>query len=123
MRGEVFPGLKLSEIREMVPGIHVSEEQGKQIKEEGWFWSDHTETQDELCQRVKDALNVLKDLAKGELQGKAVFAVSHGQFLHNLILNIQSMPTDKQIVASCLHIPLNNSLTILDFDLEDGVNA
>ena len=44
MRGEVFPGLKLSEIREMVPGIHVSEEQGKEIREDGWFWSDHTET-------------------------------------------------------------------------------
>ena len=48
MRGEVSSGLKLSEIREMVPGIHVSEEQGKQIKEEGWFWLDHTETQEEL---------------------------------------------------------------------------
>ena len=45
------------------------------------------ETQEELTARIKLCMQMFKDMAKSEaLRGKTVFAVSHGQFLHNLIV-------------------------------------
>ena len=52
-----------------------------------------------------------------EMQNKTIFAVTHGQFLHNLILSF--LPTDKTGLKSYNFIPLNNSLTIIDFDVRE----
>ena len=50
-------------------------------------------------------------------RGKTIFAVSHGQFLHNLVLAF--WPNDKALLESYMFIPMNNSLTIIDFDVQE----
>ena len=58
-------------------------------------------------------------MARGEHKGKTLFAVSHGQFLHNLIVYLISGQADKQLLESGSMNPHNNALTIIDFDVED----
>lgn len=57
-------------------------------------------------------------MAKKE-RGKTVFAVSHGAFLHFLVANLQQATNDRLLMETKGHIPENNSLTIIDFDVEE----
>ena len=43
--------------------------------------------------------------------------MTHGQFLHNLVLAF--WPHDEQLLKSYMFIPINNSLTIIDFDVKE----
>ena len=53
------------------------------------------------------------------MRGKTVFCVSHGQFLNQLVVNLISGPNDKQLLETGIMLPHNNSLTIIDFDVDD----
>ena len=62
----------------------------------------------------------LKEMAKAEsLRGKTVFAVSHGQFLHNLVVHLLCGTNDRHLLESGSMNPHNNALTVIDFDVEE----
>ena len=116
MGDQTFPGLTRTQVLELLPELEITEEQGQILTEEGWFRMDHLETQEELTARVKICVNLFKDMAKTQ-RGKTVFAVSHGQFLHNLIVHLISGGGDPKMLASGMMNPHNNALTIIDFDV------
>ena len=59
-----------------------------------------------------------KAMAKGEsLRGKTLFAVSHGQFLNALVCHLTN--SNRQTLESGCFNPNNNSLTVIDFDVEE----
>ena len=72
-----------------------------------------------MTARVKQVMNMFKELAKDRLKGKTVFAVSHGYFLNNLaiLLTGGNGQGDKGLLESGSFIPNNNALTVIDFDV------
>ena len=54
------------------------------------------------------------------MRNKTLFAVTHGYFLHNLVLNF--LTCDKELLESKFYTPRNNSLTIIDFDVNEVLN-
>ena len=86
MKEQTYPGLKRSEVLELLPELQIDEEQAKILDEEGWFKLGHVETTEEVKARAKEVLRMFKEMAKDESkQGKTIFAVSHGLFLCRLI--------------------------------------
>ena len=119
MRGQTFPGLNRDQVKEQCPGLQIPEDQLPLIDEEGWFKQDHEETFEEIVARIKSVLFDFKNMAKREdLKDKTLFAVTHGQFIHYLCCNLMGSP-DKDFTQSGSLIPLNNSLTIVDFIQEE----
>ena len=71
---------------ELLPELSISEEQGKILTEDGWYFQDHIETEDELDARVKHCMQMFKDIAmRDDMRGKTVFAIGHGYFLNSLL--------------------------------------
>ena len=66
---------------------------------------------------------MFKELAKDRLKGKTVFAVSHGQFLLNLVVLLTNGLGDKDLLKSGSFIPNNNALTVIDFDVSDKTQS
>ena len=119
--GQNGPGLKRSEVLDLIPEFQISEEQGQILTEEGWFNLDHVETNEEILARAKLCIQMFKDMAKSEeYRGKTVFAVSHGFFIHVLIVNLLCLVGDKKLLESYSLCPHNNALTIIDFDVEEA---
>ena len=113
-KSTTFPGLKKSEVLEILPELAIPEE--CRISEEGWFSLDHPETVLEGLERAKEALRLFKEMARGEYADKTLFVVSHGYFLsclYSLIINQTHDPG---------FIPHNNSLAIVDFVSESYKN-
>ena len=71
-----------------------------------------------MTDRVKLCIVMFKEMAK-KMSGKTVFAVSHGQFLHHLIVYLISGQNDRRLLNSAMLCPHNNSLTVIDFDAEE----
>jgi bisphosphoglycerate-dependent phosphoglycerate mutase len=66
MLGKTYPGLSMSQMKELLPSLHVSEEQSALIPpEEGWF-SHHKEVENEEqgMQRAKEVLRQFRNMAK-----------------------------------------------------------
>ena len=103
---------------ELLPELEITEEQGQILTEDGWFRLDHLETREELIARAKLCVQMFKEMAK-TMRGKTVFCISHGQFLNQLVVNLISGQNDRQLAESEIMQPHNNSLTIIDFDVDD----
>jgi len=108
MKGKCYPGVPNSEALRRIPNLSIPE--GAAISEEGWWFSDHVETNEECMTRVKKVLKVLKEMAPGN-EGKTFMMVSHGGFLNNLCCLLTGQA---EKAGNDPYIPENNSMTILE---------
>ena len=118
-KGQVFPGLSRSQVVDLFPELIIPEDEAEQLTEEGWCHLQAKEIREEVIQRAKLCLQKFKDMAKQSMRGKTILAVSHGMFIHNLACVLMQATNDTQMVEAYTHNPQNNSLMIIDFDVEE----
>ena len=115
---KIIPGLTRSQVIEILPDLTVPEDQMKNLTEEGWCFLEQKETREDVMERVKLCMQKFKEMAK-QRRGQTVLVISHGMFIHNLIVHLVNAAHDKQVINQYGYNPENNGLTIIDFDVVD----
>jgi broad specificity phosphatase PhoE len=84
-----FRGQTKSQILAQFPDFEVPES----VTEEGWFFNDILETDEEALDRANSIWAILSDMSKTEeFAGKTIAIVTHGMFLDFLMGAIMNRP-------------------------------
>ena len=122
---KVYPGMTEKEIKELCPDIKLPENMDLS---KGWYDKDHKETEDEFKKRLKEVINMFKEMAQNcEDENYTVCFISHNDFLNGFfsMLNNVSFVVNNQLNIShdnlCLSsfvIDKNRKVTInyINFD-------
>ena len=122
---KVYPGMTEKEIKELCPDIKLPENMDLS---KGWYDKDHKETEEEFKKRLKEVINMFKEMAQNcEDENYTVCFISHNDFLNGFfsMLNNASFVVNNQLNIShdnlCLSsfvIDKNRKVTInyINFD-------
>ena len=125
LNDKVYPGMTEKEIKELCPDIKLPENMDLS---KGWYDKDHKETEDEFKKRLKEVINMFKEMAQNcEDENYTVCFISHNDFLNGFfsMLNNASFVVNNQLNIShdnlCLSsfvIDKNRKVTInyINFD-------
>ena len=109
---KTFPGLTEKEIKELCPDIKFPE---KMDLSKGWYDKDHRETEEELRKRVKEVINMFKEMAQScEEENYTVCFIGHNDFLNAFfsMLNNSAFVINNQLNIS------HDNLCISSFDID-----
>ena len=125
LNDKVYPGMTEKEIKELCPDIKLPENMDLS---KGWYDKDHKETEEEFKKRLKEVINMFKEMAQNcEDENYTVCFISHNDFLNGFfsMLNNASFVVNNQLNIShdnlCLSsfvIDKNRKVTInyINFD-------
>jgi broad specificity phosphatase PhoE len=125
LNDKVYPGMTEKEIKELCPDIKLPENMDLS---KGWYDKDHKETEEEFKKRLKEVINMFKEMAQNcEDENYTVCFISHNDFLNGFfsMLNNVSFVVNNQLNIShdnlCLSsfvIDKNRKVTInyINFD-------
>ena len=125
LNDKVYPGMTEKEIKELCPDIKLPENMDLS---KGWYDKDHKETEEEFKKRLKEVINMFKEMAQNcEDENYTVCFISHNDFLNGFfsMLNNTSFVVNNQLNIShdnlCLSsfvIDKNRKVTInyINFD-------
>jgi broad specificity phosphatase PhoE len=125
LNDKVYPGMTEKEIKELCPDIKLPENMDLS---KGWYDKDHKETEEEFKKRIKEVINMFKEMAQNcEDENYTVCFISHNDFLNGFfsMLNNASFVVNNQLNIShdnlCLSsfvIDKNRKVTInyINFD-------
>jgi broad specificity phosphatase PhoE len=125
LNDKVYPGMTEKEIKELCPDIKLPENMDLS---KGWYDKDHKETEEEFKKRLKEVINMFKEMAQNcEEENYTVCFISHNDFLNGFfsMLNNASFVVNNQLNIShdnlCLSsfvIDKNRKVTInyINFD-------
>jgi broad specificity phosphatase PhoE len=125
LNDKVYPGMTEKEIKELCPDIKLPENMDLS---KGWYDKDHKETEEEFKKRLKEVINMFKEMAQNcEDENYTVCFISHNDFLNGFfsMLNNSSFVVNNQLNIShdnlCLSsfvIDKNRKVTInyINFD-------
>ena len=125
LNDKVYPGMTEKEIKELCPDIKLPENMDLS---KGWYDKDHKETEEEFKKRIKEVMNMFKEMAQNcEDENYTVCFISHNDFLNGFfsMLNNASFVVNNQLNIShdnlCLSsfvIDKNRKVTInyINFD-------
>ena len=125
LNDKVYPGMTEKEIKELCPDIKLPENMDLS---KGWYDKDHKETEEEFKKRLKEVINMFKEMAQNcEDENFTVCFISHNDFLNGFfsMLNNASFVVNNQLNIShdnlCLSsfvIDKNRKVTInyINFD-------
>ena len=120
-----YPGMTDKEIKELSPEIKLPE---KIDLSKGWYDKDHRETEEEFRKRVKEVINMFKEMAQNcEDENYTVCFIGHNDFLDgffsmlnnsNFVVNTQLNISHDNLCFSSFDIDKNRKVTInyINFD-------
>lgn len=112
-----MPGMNADEIKAKVPEIIIPNEDSLMF---GWWKSDTKETEEAFKDRVKKAINKLKDLAKVSEEDYTVCIITHGLFMNaffSSMLGCELLVDSKNLL---INFNLNFTINSLILDLNFG---
>ena len=122
---KIYPGLTEKEIKELCPDIKLPE---KIDLSKGWYNKDHRETEEEFRKRVKEVINMFKEMAQNcKEENYTVCFIGHNDFLDgffsmlnnsNFVVNNQLNISHDNLCFSSFDIDKNRKVTInyINFD-------
>ncbi len=108
----VYPGMTEKEIKELCPDIKLPENMDLS---KGWYDKDHKETEEEFKKRLKEVINMFKEMAQNcEDENYTVCFISHNDFLNGFfsMLNNTSFVVNNQLNIS------HDNLCFSSFDID-----
>ena len=112
LNDKVYPGMTEKEIKELCPDIKLPENMDLS---KGWYDKDHKETEEEFKKRLKEVINMFKEMAQNcEDENYTVCFISHNDFLNGFfsMLNNASFVVNNQLNIS------HDNLCISSFDID-----
>ena len=100
LNDKVYPGMTEKEIKELCPDIKLPENMDLS---KGWYDKDHKETEEEFKKRLKEVINMFKEMAQNcEDENYTVCFISHNDFLNGFfsMLNNASFVVNNQLNIS-----------------------
>ena len=100
LNDKVYPGMTEKEIKELCPDIKLPENMDLS---KGWYDKDHKETEEEFKKRIKEVINMFKEMAQNcEDENYTVCFISHNDFLNGFfsMLNNVSFVVNNQLNIS-----------------------
>ena len=100
LNDKVYPGMTEKEIKELCPDIKLPENMDLS---KGWYDKDHKETEEEFKKRLKEVINMFKEMAQNcEDENYTVCFISHNDFLNGFfsMLNNVSFVVNNQLNIS-----------------------
>ena len=125
LNDKVYPGMTEKEIKELCPDIKLPENMDLS---KGWYDKDHKETEEEFKKRLKEVINMFKEMAQNcEDENYTVCFISHNDFLNgffsmlnnaNFVVNNQLNISHDNLCLSSFVIDKNRKVTInyINFD-------
>ena len=125
LNDKVYPGMTEKEIKELCPDIKLPENMDLS---KGWYDKDHKETEEEFRKRLKEVINMFKEMAQNcEDENYTVCFISHNDFLNgffsmlnnaNFVVNNQLNISHDNLCLSSFVIDKNRKVTInyINFD-------
>ena len=125
LEDKAYPGMTDKEIKDLCPDIKLPENHDLS---KGWYEKDHRETEEEFRKRLKDVINMFKEMAqKCEDDNYTVCIISHNDFLNgffsllnnsNFVVNNQLNISNDNLCISSFEIDKNRKVTInyINFD-------
>ena len=122
---KIYPGLTEKEIKELCPDIKLPE---KIDLSKGWYNKDHRETEEEFRKRLKEVINMFKEMAQNcKEENYTVCFIGHNDFLDgffsmlnnsNFVVNNQLNISHDNLCFSSFDIDKNRKVTInyINFD-------
>ena len=109
---KVFPGMTDKEIKEICPDIKLPENIDLS---KGWYDKDHKETEEEFRKRLKEVINMFKEMAQNcEEENYTVCFIGHNDFLNGFfsLLNNAAFVANNQLNIS------HDNLCLSSFDID-----
>ena len=109
---KVFPGITDKEIKEICPDIKLPENMDLS---KGWYGKDHKETEEEFRKRLKEVINMFKEMAQNcEEENYTVCFIGHNDFLNGFfsLLNNAAFVANNQLNIS------HDNLCLSSFDID-----
>ena len=109
---KTYPGMTDKEIKELSPEIKLPENMDLS---KGWYKKDHKETEEEFRKRLKEVINMFKEMAQNcEEENYTVCFIGHNDFLDGFfsLLNNASFVVNNQLNIS------HDNLCISSFDID-----
>ena len=125
LNDKVYPGMTEKEIKELCPDIKLPENMDLS---KGWYDKDHKETEEEFKKRLKEVINMFKEMAQNcEDENYTVCFISHNYFLNGFfsmlnnarfVVNNQLNISHDNLCLSSFVIDKNRKVTInyINFD-------